>query len=108
MSNVNKSQVLNPSEVSEIMLRATVLQQSQSTIARQFDIGRATVYDIINRRTWKSVAEPKEIRKGLYRLADDRIFSTRSNEFLKVSKDKSKNRNYVEVTVNGKREKVYV
>ena len=99
MSNVTS--ILSPSEVSEIRLRVSVLGQPQTHVADTFGVGRSTVGDVVNYRTWKNVAGPVKLKSELYQLADGRVFSTKSNKFLQVSLDKSSKKKYVRVS-NGK------
>lgn len=106
MSNIT-SAVLTESQVSEIRLRVSVLGQAQTHVAQKFNVGRSTVGDVVNYRTWKNVAGPTKIKGEIYQLADGRVFSAKSNKFLQVTLDKNTKKKYVNVT-NSKGDKVKI
>lgn len=107
MSNVT-SAVLTESQVSEILLRTTVLGQTQTAVAEVFGVGRSTVGDIVNGRTWRAIPAPRKVKNGFYQLSDNRVYSLASDKFLSVSLDKSRNQRYVTATIKGKKEKIYL
>lgn len=101
------SAVLTESQVSEIRLRVSVLGQAQTHVAQTFNVGRSTVGDVVNYRTWKNVAGPTKIKAELYQLADGRVYYAKSKKFLQVSLDKNTKKKYVSVS-NSKGDKVKV
>lgn len=106
MSNIT-SAVLTESQVSEIRLRVSILGQAQTHVAEKFNVGRSTVGDVVNYRTWKNIAGPTKIKGEIYQLADGRVFSAKSQKFLQVSLDKNSKKKYVSVT-NSKGDKVKI
>ena len=58
---------------------------SDSAIANAFGIHRKTVYNIVNRKTWREVPTPVKVRgfSNYQVYPDGRVFSTASQSFVK-------------------------
>lgn len=57
---------------------------TDSAIADEFGIHRKTVYNIVNRKTWQSVPNPRSVRgfSGYEVYPDGRVFSKAANTFV--------------------------
>jgi hypothetical protein len=104
MANTS-SALLTESQVSEIRLRASILGESQTSLAKEYGVGRSTIGDIVNYRTWKNVKFPKILKENTYQLSDGRVYSCNSKKFLQVSVEKKTNKKYVRLS-NGRGQKV--
>jgi hypothetical protein len=104
----SQSALLTKSEVSEIRFRALILGETQISLAREYGVGRSTVGDVINYRTWKDVKFPRTIKKNIYELADGRVYSCNVKKFLQVSVEKNTNKKYVRLSNGGKKVKLYL
>lgn len=88
---------LSQSDVLDIR-RLASRGHSNSRIAEDFDISPTTVYDIVNKRTWGSLPNPKVIYSNYEIYPDGRVWSRSSSNFL--SQNSSGN---VRLTVKGEK-----
>lgn len=80
----NKSQLTDSSVLD---IRRLSGQVPERALAKQFNIHRKTIYNIVNYKTWQHVPEPKTIAsfKNYTIYPDGRVWSNASNKFMKLT-----------------------
>ena len=102
--------VLSRDEIPMIMLKA-IIGHSYSEIAEEFMVGKSTIGDIVNGRTWKDVGSPRRIEKtDFYAFDDGRVINIKNKNLTptRVSVDKQSKKKYITASVNGIKKKIFI